>query len=76
MKRFDLMMGINTRGTYCCSRLCVPHLISCASFVLVLIRFPCLLPFTLDLLFVDFYRLTERVPDVEETLIFSTFPLR
>ncbi len=27
MKRFDLMMGINTRGTYLCSRACLPHLL-------------------------------------------------
>ncbi len=26
MKRFDLMMGVNTRGTYLCSRACLPHL--------------------------------------------------
>jgi len=26
MKRFDLMLGINVRGTYCCSRLCIPYL--------------------------------------------------
>jgi citronellol/citronellal dehydrogenase len=26
MKRFDLMMGINVRGTYLCSRACLPHL--------------------------------------------------
>lgn len=26
MKRFDLMMGINTRGTYLCSKTCLPHL--------------------------------------------------
>lgn len=26
MKRFDLMMGINTRGTYLCSKMCLPHL--------------------------------------------------
>jgi citronellol/citronellal dehydrogenase len=26
MKRFDLMMAINTRGTYLCSRACLPHL--------------------------------------------------
>jgi citronellol/citronellal dehydrogenase len=26
MKRFDLMMGINLRGTYLCSRACLPHL--------------------------------------------------
>mmetsp|Transcript_17925 Transcript_17925/g.24986 ORF Transcript_17925/g.24986 Transcript_17925/m.24986 type:complete len:297 (-) Transcript_17925:2158-3048(-) len=26
MKRFDLMNGINARGTYCCSHYCLPHL--------------------------------------------------
>ncbi len=26
MKRFDLMMGINLRGTYLCSRACIPYL--------------------------------------------------
>jgi citronellol/citronellal dehydrogenase len=26
MKRFDLMHGINTRGTFLCSKLCLPHL--------------------------------------------------
>ncbi|KAK6174662.1 hypothetical protein SNE40_017897 [Patella caerulea] len=26
MKKFDLMMGVNTRGTYLCSRACLPHL--------------------------------------------------
>jgi citronellol/citronellal dehydrogenase len=26
MKRFDLMMGINLRGTYLCSRACLPYL--------------------------------------------------
>ena len=26
MKRYDLMMGINTRGTYLCSQQCIPHL--------------------------------------------------
>jgi citronellol/citronellal dehydrogenase len=26
MKRFDLMIGINLRGTYLCSRACLPHL--------------------------------------------------
>ena len=26
MKRFDLMLGINTRGTYLCSRACLPYL--------------------------------------------------
>ncbi|KAJ8305355.1 hypothetical protein KUTeg_015900 [Tegillarca granosa] len=27
MKRYDLMMGINGRGTYLCSRVCLPHLL-------------------------------------------------
>ena len=26
MKRFDLMMGINTRGTFLCTQQCLPHL--------------------------------------------------
>ncbi len=26
MKRYDLMMGINVRGTYLCSQACLPHL--------------------------------------------------
>ncbi len=26
MKRYDLMNGINARGTYLCGRLCIPHL--------------------------------------------------
>ena len=26
MKRFDLMMGINTRGTFMVSKYCIPHL--------------------------------------------------
>jgi len=26
MKKFDLMFGINVRGTYCCSQACVPYL--------------------------------------------------
>jgi citronellol/citronellal dehydrogenase len=26
LKRFDLMHGINTRGTYACSQACIPHL--------------------------------------------------
>jgi citronellol/citronellal dehydrogenase len=26
MKRFDLMMGVNLRGTYLCSQVCLPHL--------------------------------------------------
>lgn len=27
MKRFDLMMGVNTRGTFLCSQHCLPHLL-------------------------------------------------
>jgi len=27
MKRFDLMFGVNVRGTYLCSRTCLPHLL-------------------------------------------------
>ncbi len=26
MKRYDLMQGVNARGTYLCSQLCIPHL--------------------------------------------------
>jgi citronellol/citronellal dehydrogenase len=26
MKRFDLMFGVNVRGTYCCSRACITYL--------------------------------------------------
>ena len=26
MKTFDLALTINTRGTYLCSKLCIPHL--------------------------------------------------
>ncbi|MCD6046881.1 MAG: short-chain dehydrogenase/reductase [Gammaproteobacteria bacterium] len=26
MRRFDLMMGVNTRGTFACSQACLPHL--------------------------------------------------
>ena len=26
MKRFDLMLGVNVRGTYCCSQACLPYL--------------------------------------------------
>ena len=26
MKRFDLMFGVNVRGTFACSQLCIPHL--------------------------------------------------
>jgi citronellol/citronellal dehydrogenase len=31
MKRFDLMMGINTRGTFMVSKYCIPHLQKAAS---------------------------------------------
>ena len=27
MKRFDLMFGVNVRGTFTCSRACIPHLL-------------------------------------------------
>jgi len=30
MKRFDLMHGINSRGTYAVSRACIPHLLNSA----------------------------------------------
>jgi citronellol/citronellal dehydrogenase len=30
MKRFDLMFGVNVRGTYCCTQACLPHLIESA----------------------------------------------
>lgn len=30
MKRFDLMMGVNARGTYCCTQACLPALIESA----------------------------------------------
>jgi citronellol/citronellal dehydrogenase len=30
MKRFDLMFGVNVRGTYCCSQACLPHLLASA----------------------------------------------
>ena len=30
MKRFDLMFGVNVRGTYMTSALCLPHLIEAA----------------------------------------------
>jgi citronellol/citronellal dehydrogenase len=30
MKRFDLMFGVNVRGTYVCSQACLPHLLSAA----------------------------------------------
>ncbi len=26
LKRFDLMFGVNTRGTFACAKLCIPHL--------------------------------------------------
>ena len=31
MKRFDLMFGVNVRGTYTCSQACLPHLIASAA---------------------------------------------
>ncbi len=31
MKRFDLMHGINTRGTFACSQACIPHLAKAAN---------------------------------------------
>ena len=31
MKRFDLMFGVNVRGTYVCSQACLPHLIASAA---------------------------------------------
>jgi citronellol/citronellal dehydrogenase len=31
MKRYDLMMGINVRGTYLCSQACLPHLAKAAN---------------------------------------------
>ena len=30
MKRFDLMFGVNVRGTYACSQACLPHLVAAA----------------------------------------------
>jgi citronellol/citronellal dehydrogenase len=30
MKRFDLMFGVNVRGTYCCTQACLPELIKSA----------------------------------------------
>jgi citronellol/citronellal dehydrogenase len=30
MKRFDLMMGVNARGTYCCTQACLPALTAAA----------------------------------------------
>ena len=31
MKRFDLMMGVNVRGTFACSQACLPHLAASAT---------------------------------------------
>jgi citronellol/citronellal dehydrogenase len=31
MKRYDLMMGVNMRGTYLCSQACLPHLAKAAN---------------------------------------------
>ena len=31
MKRFDLMFGVNVRGTYACSQACLPHLLRAAA---------------------------------------------
>jgi citronellol/citronellal dehydrogenase len=31
MKRFDLMMGVNVRGTFACSQACLPHLTASAA---------------------------------------------
>ncbi|HEX8010826.1 MAG TPA: NAD(P)-dependent oxidoreductase [Casimicrobiaceae bacterium] len=31
MKRFDLMVGVNVRGTYACSQACLPHLVASAA---------------------------------------------
>src|SRR5438132_5909418 len=30
MKRFDLMFGVNVRGTYLCTQACLPHLLASA----------------------------------------------
>ena len=30
MKRFDLMFGVNVRGTFCCTQACLPHLAASA----------------------------------------------
>src|SRR5512147_174016 len=30
MKRFDLMFGVNVRGTFCCTQACLPHLVASA----------------------------------------------
>ena len=31
MKRYDLMHGVNTRGTFLCSQVCLPHLLKAAN---------------------------------------------
>src|SRR4030067_1184677 len=31
MKRFDLMFGVNVRGTYACSQACIPYLAKSAN---------------------------------------------
>ena len=31
MKRFDLMQGVNARGTFACSQACLPHLVNSAT---------------------------------------------
>jgi len=31
MKKFDLMFGVNVRGTYACSQACLPHLVASAA---------------------------------------------
>jgi citronellol/citronellal dehydrogenase len=31
MKRFDLMFGVNVRGTFLCSQACLPHLLKAAA---------------------------------------------
>ncbi|MCX7120909.1 MAG: NAD(P)-dependent oxidoreductase [Gammaproteobacteria bacterium] len=31
LKRFDLMMGVNARATFACSRACIPHLMKAAN---------------------------------------------
>ena len=31
MKRFDLMFGVNVRGTFACSQACIPHLMKAAN---------------------------------------------
>lgn len=31
MKRFDLMFGVNVRGTYACSQACLPHLLKASN---------------------------------------------